>query len=60
MFFFLVLEAKTVAAVNCKGDVTRDDLQQRFLLSATQHCNIVVMLFRIVTTLFQHCNPVLR
>ena len=27
---------------------------------ATQRCNIVATLFRIVTTLFQHCNAVLR
>ena len=33
-----------------KGDVTQDDF------SATQRCNIVATLFRIVTTLFQHCN----
>ena len=26
---------------------------------ATQHCNIVATLFRMVTTLFQHCNAVL-
>ena len=38
-----------------KGDVTRDDLQRRFL---AQHS--VATLFRIVTTLFQHCNVVLR
>ena len=30
------------------------------ILSATQRCNIVATLFRIVTTLFQHCNAVLR
>ena len=35
-------------------DVTRDDSQRRFL---AQHCcDIVATLFRIVTTLFQHCN----
>ena len=28
------------------------------IFSATQHCNIVATLFRIVTTLFQHCNAV--
>ena len=38
-----------------KGDVTRDDSQRRFL---AQHS--VATLFRIVTTLFQHCNVVLR
>ena len=35
-------------------DVTRDDSQRRFL---AQHCyDIVATLFRVVTTLFQHCN----
>ena len=29
------------------------------IFSATQRCNIVATLFRIVTTLFQHCNAVL-
>ena len=29
------------------------------IFSATQRCNIVVKLFRVVTTLFQHCNNVL-
>ena len=28
--------------------------------SATKRCNIVATLFRTVTTLFQHCSPVLR
>ena len=47
---------------NClKCDVTRDDLQQRFLAQAvTRRCNIVAILFRMVATLFQHCNAVLR
>ena len=42
-----------------KGDVTR----RRFastIFSATQRRNIVATLFRMVTTLFQHCNYVLR
>ena len=30
------------------------------IFSATQLCNIVMTLFRMVTILFQHCNPVLR
>ena len=30
------------------------------IVNATQRCNIVTMLFGIVTTLFQHCNAVLR
>ena len=30
------------------------------IFSATQHCNIVATLFWMVTTLFQHCNAVLR
>ena len=29
------------------------------ILSATQRCNIAATLFRMVTTLFQHCNAVL-
>ena len=29
------------------------------IFSATQRCNIVATLFRMVTTLFQHCNAVL-
>ena len=33
-----------------EGDGTQGDF------SATQRCNIVATLFRIVTTLFQHCN----
>ena len=27
---------------------------------ATQRCNIVATLLRMVTTLFQHCNAVMR
>ena len=38
----------------CEGDVTRDYSQRRFL---AQHS--VATLFRMVTTLFQHCNVVL-
>ena len=30
------------------------------VFNATQRCNIVATLFRMVTTLFQHCNAVLR
>ena len=30
------------------------------IFSATQRCNIVATLFRMVPTLFQHCNAVLR
>ena len=30
------------------------------IFSATQRCNIVATLFRVVRTLFQHCNAVLR
>ena len=30
------------------------------IFRATQRCNIVATLFQIVTTLFQHCNAVLR
>ena len=42
-----------------KGDVTRDD-SQRLPFSVTQRCNIAATLFRIVTTLFQYCDAVLR
>ena len=38
-------------------------LTRRFattIFSATQRCNIIATLFRMVTTLFQHCNAVLR
>ena len=38
------------------GTICNDD----FIFSATQRCNIAATLFRIVTTLFQHCNDVLR
>ena len=30
------------------------------IFSSTQRCNVVATLFRIVTTMFQLCNPVLR
>ena len=55
MFFFLVLEAKTVTAVNCKGDVTRDDLKTTIFTkrnTALQHCSDVVSnCYKIVPTL---------
>ena len=38
-------------------------LTRRFattIFSATQRCNIIATLFRMVTTLFPHCNAVLR
>ena len=35
------------------------DDSQRPIFSVTQRCNIVGTLFRMVTTLFQHCNAVL-
>ena len=38
-------------------NVTRDDSQRRFL---TQHGGIVATLFRMVATLYQHCNYVLH
>ena len=43
------------AVFQAKADVTRDDSQRRFL---AQHS--VAKLFRIVTTLFQHCNTVIN
>ena len=43
------------AVLQAKAGVTRDDSQRRFL---AQHS--VATLFRIVTTLFQHCNAVVN
>ena len=52
---------RTFTRNSLKGDVTRDDSQHRFLARAvTRHSNIVAILFRMVATLFQHCNAVLR
>ena len=54
------LKIRTFTRNSLKCDVTRDDLQQRFLAQAvTRRCNIVAILFRMVATLFQHCNAVL-
>ena len=53
------LKIRTFTRNRLKGDVTRDDLQQRFFAqAATRRCNIVAILFRMVATLFQHCNAV--
>ena len=41
------------------GDVTSDN-SHTMIFSATQRCNVVAALFRIVTTLFQHYNAVLH
>ena len=55
------LKIQTLTRNSLKGGVTRDDLQQRFLAQAvTRRCNIVAILFRMVATLFRHCNAVLR
>ena len=55
------LKIWTFTQNSLKGDVTRDDLRPRFLVQAvTRRCNIVAILFRMVATLFQHCNTVLR
>ena len=55
------LKIQTFTQNSLKCDVTRDDLQQRFFAHAvTRRCNIVAILFRMVATLFQHCNAVLR
>ena len=43
-----------------KGDVTRNDSQRRFFDRATQRYNVVATLLRMVATLLQHCNAVLR
>ena len=42
------------------GDVCYTGRFVTTIFSATEGCNIVPILFRIVTTLFQHCNAVLR
>ena len=42
-----------------EGDVTGDD-SQATIFSATQRYNIVATLFRILTTLFQHCKALVR
>ena len=55
----LDLSSAYVYPFGLKGDVT----QERFamtIFSATQRCNIVATLFRMVTTLLQHCNAKLR
>ena len=55
------LKIRTFTQNSLKGGVTRHDSQQRFLAQAvTRRCNIVAILFRMVATLFQHCNAVLR
>ena len=43
------------------GYILRRRYKRRFattIFSATQRCNIVATLFRIVTTLFQHCSNI--
>ena len=42
-----------------KGDVTRDDSQQRFL-AQNGVATLLTTLGGMVTTLFQHCNAMLR
>ena len=54
-FLFEEYRDKSSANGTRKGDVTRNDSQRRFL---EQH--IVVTLFQMVATLFQHCNAVLH
>ena len=55
------LKIRTFTRNSLKGDITREDSQKRFLVQAVpRRCNIVAILFRMVATLFQHCNPVLR
>ena len=43
-----------------KGDVTRDNSQRRFLAQQSITIIIIATLFRVVTTLFEHCNAALR
>ena len=42
------------------SNVHSNSQQQFFAQAATRRCNIVVILFRMVATLFQHYNAVLR
>ena len=53
-FIKLQTVGTTTNLTNSKGDVTRDNSRRRFL---AQH-SVATTLFRIVTTLFQHCNDV--
>ena len=55
--------ASVLVAVAVVQLLKGDKHERRFattIFSATQRCNIVATLFRIVTTLFQHCLAVLR
>ena len=48
-------QVSTLVVNACQGDVTSDDLQQRYL-AQVQRCNIVATLIQMVATLFQHCR----
>ena len=44
-----------------RANSVQSNSQPRFFAqAATRRCNIVAILFRMVATLFQHCNAVLR
>ena len=53
-FIKLQTVGTTTNLTNSKGDVTRDNSRRRFLAQYS----VAKTLFRIVTTLFQHCNDV--
>ena len=60
---FVCCLCRTLVAVAVVQLLKGDKHARRFAtttFSATQRCNIVATLFRIVTTLFQHCLAVLR
>ena len=61
MFQLIVTQVLLISSIRnaSEGDVTRDD-SQTTIYSATQRCNIVATLFRMVITLLQYCNAVLR
>ena len=61
MFQLIVTQVLLISSIRnaSEGDVTRD-YSQTTIYSATQRCNIVATLFRMVITLFQYCNAVLR
>ena len=62
-FLFVCCLCRVLVAVAVVQLLKGDKHARRFattIFSATQRCNIVATLFRIVTTLFQHCLAVLR
>ena len=55
---FFLAQVEIPSPTVFQDDVTRDDLQRRFL--ASQRHNIVATLFWMFATLFQHCKAVLH